>query len=122
MRIRGFKEVCARDGLEMNRELDLLITTWLTEHHWPPGNPQTQINGKWENKADEGQPKPSAKAPPRADLNVVPTDLLVLRFNSIDTSPGDKLEIGLVLRKRGAYPKDSMSEGPINWTPRYGSG
>jgi hypothetical protein len=105
----------------MNRELDLLIATWLTDHHWPPGNPQTQINGKWEAKEGERQPTPSSTPVPRPNLDAVPTDLLLLRFKSIDTTPGDKLEIGLLLRKRGAYPKDEARQRPVNWTPRYGS-
>lgn len=41
--LRGFKEVCNRDGLEMRLEIRKWIRTFLKKHHWPPGNPQHQL-------------------------------------------------------------------------------
>lgn len=42
--LRGFKDVCLRDGYQMQIELAELIRGWLRVHHWPPGNPQTLIS------------------------------------------------------------------------------
>jgi hypothetical protein len=122
MRLRGFKEVCARDGLEMNRELDLLITGWLTEHHWPPGNPQTRIDKSWPKGTQSEAPQEPVPEIAKTDFASKPTDLLVMQFNSIDVSPGDKMAIGIILRERGAYPKSPSQTRPVWWTPRYGSG
>ena len=54
-------------------------------------------------------------------LEELPTDLLLLKFADIDTSPVEKMEAGAELRKRGAYPKPKVWSMP-SWTPRYGSG
>jgi len=125
MHVRGFKEVCLRDGLEMNRELDLLITGWLHLHNWPPGNPQAQIDKKWDSGVhpDEKKPLvpeyvPKPYKPP--DYKAKPTEELLHLFDSDLIRPSDKLEIGQILRERGAYPK--KQDQPLGYTPRYGSG
>ena len=40
---KAFKEVCARDSLEMSEEFFHFLTDWLKHHNWPPGNPQRSI-------------------------------------------------------------------------------
>jgi len=40
----AFRELCARNGLSMSREIyDRAIKTFLRDHHWPPGNSQTVL-------------------------------------------------------------------------------
>lgn len=122
MRVRGFKEVCVRDGLEMNRELDFLLSGWLELHHWPPGNPQARIDKNWPSEAQPETPQQSAPQVAKVDFASKATDLLLLQFNSIDVTPGDKMTIGTILRERGAYPKPASQTRPVWWTPRFGSG
>ena len=44
-KIRGFKEICLRNGFEIG---DILfkygVENFLKEHHWPPGQSQTQLD------------------------------------------------------------------------------
>ena len=124
MHVRGFKEVCLRDGLEMNRELDRLLSQWLTMHHWPPGNPQTQIDKKWPSGSAPNEKKPLVpdyvpKPYKPTDYKAKPTEELLRLFNSDLIRPGDKIEIGQILRSRDAYPKKPDYGLPLH---RYGSG
>ena len=42
--MRAFKDLCARNGLEMGHEIYVrAIRTFLQDHHWPPGNSQTVL-------------------------------------------------------------------------------
>ena len=41
--MKAFRSVCAKDGLDMSDELYGLIEGWLTQHNWPPGNPQLDL-------------------------------------------------------------------------------
>jgi hypothetical protein len=42
--IKGFREVCWRDGLRGNEQLFALVEGFLRDHNWPPGNPQRQLD------------------------------------------------------------------------------
>jgi len=42
--MRAFKDLCARNGIEMASEIYVrAIRPFLQEHHWPPGNSQTVL-------------------------------------------------------------------------------
>jgi hypothetical protein len=42
--VRAFKEICARNGIEMSRELyERAVKSFLRDHNWPPGNSQTTL-------------------------------------------------------------------------------
>lgn len=43
-KIRAFKEICARNGIEMRDVVLKAVDHFLREHHWPPGNSQTLLN------------------------------------------------------------------------------
>lgn len=42
-RIRGLKEICVRNGLEIRKVILNGIDKFLKEHNWPPGNSQTLL-------------------------------------------------------------------------------
>jgi len=43
--IRAFKEICARNRIEVSNELyERAVKTFLRDHHWPPGNSQTILD------------------------------------------------------------------------------
>ena len=47
-RIQGFKYVCRKDKIVMRKELLQFVDQFLAQHHWPPGNPQRNIDEeKW---------------------------------------------------------------------------
>ena len=51
--VRAFREICARNGIEMGRELyERGIRTFLRDHNWPPGNSQTVLPAFSENKSE----------------------------------------------------------------------
>lgn len=41
IKITAFKEICARNGLEISNVLFEKVEQFLKEHNWPPGNSQT---------------------------------------------------------------------------------
>jgi len=42
----AFKEICARNSLSMSQEIyERAIKSFLRDHHWPPGNSQTLLEG-----------------------------------------------------------------------------
>lgn len=42
VKIRAFKEICARNGLDMSKIVyEYAVERLLKEHNWPPGNSQT---------------------------------------------------------------------------------
>jgi hypothetical protein len=43
-RIRAFKAVCLKDNIVMRKELLEFVDLFLAQHHWPPGNPQHNID------------------------------------------------------------------------------
>ena len=44
IKIRAFKEICARNGLDMSEILyEYAVERLLIEHNWPPGNSQTVL-------------------------------------------------------------------------------
>lgn len=43
VKMKAFKEICKRNGIEMRKELLKGIDGFLKEHHWPPGNSQVLI-------------------------------------------------------------------------------
>jgi hypothetical protein len=42
--IRGFKTVCRKDNIVMRKELLGFVRQFNKAHHWPPGNPQHNID------------------------------------------------------------------------------
>lgn len=43
IKITAFKEICARNGLEISKILFEKVEQFLKEHNWPPGNSQTVL-------------------------------------------------------------------------------
>jgi len=43
-RIQAFKTICRKDGIIMRKELFKMVDAFLVDHHWPPGNPQHNID------------------------------------------------------------------------------
>lgn len=41
VRVRAFKEICARNGISMSDILMEKVDAFLRAHNWPPGNSQT---------------------------------------------------------------------------------
>jgi len=44
MKIRAFKEICARNGFKISDVLFERVESFLREHNWPPGNSQTLLS------------------------------------------------------------------------------
>ena len=43
IKLKAFKEICARNGIEMRDVTAAGIDRFLREHNWPPGNSQTLL-------------------------------------------------------------------------------
>jgi hypothetical protein len=51
-------------------------------------------------------------------LEEMPTELLLIKYDHMDTGPVEKMDIGAELRRRGAFPKKDIWTPP-KWTPKY---
>lgn len=43
IKLKAFKEICARNGIEMREVAAAAVDRFLREHNWPPGNSQTLL-------------------------------------------------------------------------------
>lgn len=42
--IKAFKEICARNGIQVRNIMMSAVRKFLREHNWPPGNSQTVLS------------------------------------------------------------------------------
>lgn len=123
--LRGLRHNAAEQGASLGHVFRSALLEYYDRHaegnpvisleHWTNGLPLSKAAEEKLAKQQEPPPKPRK----RPDFKTWDTENLLRYFDSGQITPGDKLEIGQILRARNAYPKKPDYGLPLH---RHGSG